>query len=97
MPVTVGGGVRTIEDIRKLLLSGADKGSINTAAINNPELISAAANIFGSSTIVVSIEVIKQTNGTYKSFTDNGRNTTDKEVIAWFTHFVQRGIVLIIL
>ena len=91
IPLTVGGGIRTIQDISTILHAGADKVSINTAAIGNPELISSAANVFGSSTIVVSIEVIKQTNGTYKSFTDNGRNTTDKEVIAWSKEIQRLG------
>ena len=83
IPLNVGGGIRTIQDISTILHAGADKVSINTAAIGNPELIRSAANVFGSSTIVVSIEVIKQVNGTYTAFTDNGRNATDKEVVAW--------------
>lgn len=83
IPLTVGGGIRSIEDIKKMLKAGADKVAINTAAINNHQLISEAANIFGSSTIVVSIEVAKQSNGEYLAFTDNGREYTGVEAIKW--------------
>jgi len=83
IPLTVGGGIRTIEDISNLLRAGADKVSINTAAIENPGLITEASNIFGASTIVVSIEAIKQADGRYFAFTDNGRNSTGKEILSW--------------
>jgi cyclase len=83
IPLTVGGGIKTVGDISTILRSGADKVSINTEAINNPGLISEASKIFGSSTIVISIEVIKQDNGEYFAFTDNGRNETGKSVIEW--------------
>lgn len=83
IPLTVGGGIRTVEDISNILRSGADKVSINTAAINNPELISHASRMFGSSTVVVSIEAIRQPDGCYMAFTDNGRNFTGKEVVSW--------------
>lgn len=82
IPLTVGGGIRSVEDISKILLAGADKVSINTSATANPKLISDAANLFGKSTIVVSIEAI-EFDGSYIAFTDNGRNTTNKEVSAW--------------
>ena len=91
VPLTVGGGIRSIEDIAKLLRVGADKVSINTAAIDNPGLISAASNIFGASTIVVSIEAICQPDGSYKAFTDNGRNSTDKEVVSWAKYVEELG------
>ena len=83
IPLTVGGGIRTIEDIKDVLRAGADKVAINTAAVKNPKLISEAANIYGSSTIVVTIEAIKQANGEYLAFTDNGREQTGLEVISW--------------
>jgi imidazole glycerol-phosphate synthase subunit HisF len=83
VPLTVGGGIRNIDDISNILQAGADKVSINTAIIEKPELISSAANIYGSSTIVVNIEAIRQQDGSYKAFTDNGRNSSGKEVISW--------------
>ncbi len=83
IPLTVGGGIRTIEDIKNVLRLGADKVCINTAAIKNPEFIEHAAKKFGSSTIVVSIEAIKQPDGSYFAFVDNGREETGKEVVAW--------------
>jgi len=83
IPLTVGGGLRTIEDIKTVLRAGADKVSLNTAAIKNPEFIKEAAKRFGSSTIVVSIEAINQADGRYLAFTDNGREHTGKEVVSW--------------
>jgi imidazole glycerol-phosphate synthase subunit HisF len=92
IPLTVGGGIRTIDDISNILKAGADKVSINTAAIENPNLISSAANFFGSSTIVASIEAIKQSDGSYKAFTDNGRNFSGKDVISWAKELEQLGV-----
>jgi cyclase len=83
IPLTVGGGIKTIDDIRNVLRAGADKVAINTAAVKNPEIIREAALKFGSSTIVVAIEVIRQNDGTYFAFTDNGREYTGLEVIEW--------------
>jgi cyclase len=83
IPITVGGGIRTIEDIRSVLRSGADKVSINTAAFRNPAIIGQASKIFGSSTIVVAIEAIKEKDGTYRAYTDNGREHTGIEVVEW--------------
>lgn len=83
IPLTVGGGLRTIDDIRGVLRAGADKVSLNTAAIRNPTLIRRASRLFGSSTIAVSIEAIRQPSGEYLAFTDNGREYTGKEVISW--------------
>jgi imidazole glycerol-phosphate synthase subunit HisF len=83
IPLTVGGGLRSIEDIRSVLRAGADKVSINTAAIKNPDFIKQASRIFGSSTIVVTIEAIKQADGKYLAYTDNGREYTGFEVISW--------------
>jgi cyclase len=83
IPLTVGGGIRTIDDIKNVLRAGADKVSINTAAIKNPYLIKEASRIFGSSTIIVAIEAIKHTDGKYYAFTDNGREYTGVEVLNW--------------
>lgn len=83
IPLTVGGGLRSVEDIRNVLRAGADKVSINTGAIRNPEVIKQASRKFGSSTLVVAIEAIKQPNGNYQAFIDNGREYTGIEVIQW--------------
>lgn len=83
IPLTVAGGLRTIEDIRGVLRAGADKVAINTAAINNPELIKEASRVFGSSTITVTIEAIRQLDGSYLAYTDNGREYTGVEVLSW--------------
>tara|TARA_B100000212_G_C27347421_1_gene521992 strand:+ start:205 stop:972 length:768 start_codon:yes stop_codon:yes gene_type:complete len=77
VPLTVGGGVRSIQDIRKLLLAGADKVSINTAAIKNPELIKESANKFGSQCIVVAIDAKKTKDNTWEVFTHGGRQPTN--------------------
>lgn len=83
IPLTVGGGLRTIEDIKKVLRAGADKVSLNTAALKNPKFISKAVNIFGSSTITISIEAIRESSGKYFAYTDNGREYTGVEVLHW--------------
>ena len=76
LPLTVGGGIRSLEDIKKILRAGADKVSINTAAIKDKTLISKATKKFGSSTIVVAIEAIKGNDGNYYAYTNNGREST---------------------
>ena len=83
IPITVGGGLRSISDIREVLRYGADKVCLNTAAINNPQLIKEASEVFGSSTIVIAIESIKETDGRYLAYTDNGREYTGVEVFEW--------------
>lgn len=83
IPITVGGGIRTLDDIRRVLRAGADKISINTAAIRNPLFIREASKTFGSSTIVVAIEAIRQSSGEYFAFTENGREYTGHEVLEW--------------
>lgn len=91
IPLTVGGGIKNIDDISHILRSGADKVCINTAAINNPSFITEASKKFGSSTIVIGIEAILQNNGEYLAFTDNGRNETNKNVIEWCKEAENRG------
>lgn len=83
IPLTVGGGIRTIEDIKAVLRAGADKVSLNTAAVKNPSIIKEASKIFGSSTIAISIEAIKQPDGRYFAYIDNGREETGLEVLSW--------------
>ena len=91
IPLTVGGGLRNVDDIRTVLRAGADKVSINTAAIARPELIREASRAFGSSTIVVSIEAIKKTNGTYEAYVDYGRQRTGIDVFEWAVRAVELG------
>ena len=83
IPITVGGGLRTISDIKEVLREGADKVCLNTAAIKNPKLIKEASRMFGSSTIVVAIEAIKESDGRYLAYTDNGREYTGLDVLQW--------------
>ncbi|MCF8453562.1 MAG: imidazole glycerol phosphate synthase cyclase subunit [Pedobacter sp.] len=91
IPLTVGGGLRTIEDITNVLRAGADKVSINTAAIKNPDFIRDASLKFGSSTIVISIEAIKQSDGQYLAYIDNGREYTGIEVVSWAKRVQELG------
>ena len=91
IPLVVGGGLRSIEDIRAVLRVGADKVALNTAVVKNPEIIREAARKFGSSTIVVSIEAIRQPDGTYLAYTDNGREYTGLEVISWAKKVAEIG------
>jgi cyclase len=91
IPLTVGGGLRSIDDIRDVLRAGADKVALNTAAIKNPQIIREASLKFGSSTIVVSIEAIRQPNGQYFAFIDNGREATGIEVKEWASRVEELG------
>lgn len=91
VPLTVGGGIRSIEDISNLLNVGADKVAINTAAIKDPGLIKDAAKKFGSQCIVVSIEAKKKDDYRYACFTDNGREPTDVDVLEWAKHVEELG------
>jgi cyclase len=91
MPVTVGGGVRALADIRKLLLAGADKVSINTAAVFNPEFVREAAQKFGSQCIVVAIDAKSVGNGRFEIFTHGGRNPTGIDAIEWAKRMVEYG------
>ncbi len=82
IPLTVAGGIRTIDNIKDILRAGADKVAVNTAAIRNPEFIREASRLFGSSTIVVSIEAMRE-GDKYLVYTDNGREYTGVEALAW--------------
>lgn len=83
MPLTVGGGVRTLEDIRKLLLAGADKVSINTQAVKRPEFVREASQKFGSQCIVVAIDAKSVTPDTFEIFTHGGRERTGIDAVEW--------------
>lgn len=91
IPLTVGGGLRSVADIRSVLRAGADKVSINTAAIRRPKLIREAATAFGSSTIVVSIEAIKTADGSYEAYVDYGRQSTGVDAVEWAMRAVELG------
>jgi cyclase len=91
IPLTVGGGLRTIDDIRTVLRAGADKISINTAAIQRPELIEKASKRFGSSTIVVSVEAKRRPDGSYEAYTDNGRVRTGVKALEWAVRAAELG------
>lgn len=91
IPLCVGGGLRSVDDIRQVLRAGADKVSLNTAAIARPELIREAARAFGSSTIVVSIEAIRQPDGRYEAYVDYGRQRTDVDAFEWAVRAVELG------
>ncbi len=83
VPITVGGGIRSIEDARTLLRAGADKVAINTAAIKDPKLISQLSDVWGSSTIVLSIEAKKTGDNKWEAYTDNGRERTGLDAAQW--------------
>jgi len=91
IPLTVGGGIRSIDDIHKLLRAGADKVAINTAAIRTPELLSEAARAFGSQCIVISVEAKRSAPGRWEAYTDNGRERTGLEAVDWIRRAVDLG------
>lgn len=97
IPLTVGGGIRTIDDITEVLRAGADKVSINTAAIKNPNFIKEASMKFGSSTIEVAIEAIKSRDGAYLAYVDNGREFTGVDVLSWAKKVEELGAGEIVL
>jgi imidazole glycerol-phosphate synthase subunit HisF len=91
MPLTVGGGVRTVEDIRKLLLAGTDKVSINTAAVSRPEFVREAAEKFGSQCIVCAIDAKQTGPGKWGVFTHGGRNPTGIDAVEWACRLTDYG------
>jgi cyclase len=91
IPLTVGGGLRSIDDIRVVLRAGADKVAMNTAAIGNPLLIREAAEAFGSSTIVVSIQAQRRNDGRYECLTDYGREPTGRDALEWAVQAAELG------
>jgi cyclase len=91
LPLTVGGGVRSTADIRRLLLAGADKCSINSAAIATPELVTAAADKFGSQCVVVAIDAREASPGKWEVFSHGGRRATGLDAIDWARQMQERG------
>lgn len=91
IPLTVGGGVRTVDDVRRLLNAGADKVSINTAAVNNPRVVADAAAKVGSQCIVVAIDAKQTAPGKWEVFTHGGRNNTGLDAIEWARKVVELG------
>lgn len=97
VPLTVGGGIRTVDDVKRLLRAGAEKIALNTAAIKNPQLIGDIAKVFGSQCIVISIQAVKRSEGKYECLTDNARETTGKDVFDWVKEVSQFGVGEILL
>ncbi len=91
MPLTVGGGLRNLEDIRTMLNAGADKVSLNTSALLNPKLISDASNKFGNQCIVVAVDAKKISDNKWRVFTHGGRNDTGKDLVEWVKEVERRG------
>lgn len=90
VPLTVGGGLRSVDDVREILRAGADKVGINTAATKRPELISEVARKFGSQCMVLSIEAKRISPGHWEAYTDNGRERTGMDVVDW----ARKGVAL---
>ncbi len=90
MPLTVGGGIRTVEDMRGILLAGADKISVNSAAVRDPELLTRGAERFGSQCIVLAIDAKKTSDHGWEVYVSGGRKPTSMDVLAW----AQRGVAL---
>ena len=97
IPLTVGGGIRSVDDVRELLRAGADKVAINTAAVKRPELITEVARMFGSQCMVLSIEAKRIGNCRWEVFTDNGRERTGLDVVTWAHKAVSLGVGEILL
>lgn len=91
VPITVGGGIRSLDDVSKMMHSGADKVAINTAAIARPALISEVSRRFGSQCMVLSIEAKRIAPGRWEAYTDNGRERTGKDVVEWARQAVDMG------
>ncbi len=91
IPITVGGGIRSVEDVREVLLAGGDKVAINTAGINRPKLIREISQRFGSQCMVVSIEAKRTGNGQWEAYCDNGREKTGKDAVLWAKEAYEQG------
>jgi cyclase len=91
MPLTVGGGIRTVDDVRNLLLAGADKASINTAAVNNPDFVREASEKFGAQCIVVAIDAKQVAPGRWEIFTHGGRNATGIDAVEYARQAERNG------
>lgn len=91
LPLTVGGGIRSVEDMRTILLSGADKVSVNTAAVQKPEIISAGAERFGSQCVVLAVDARRRSGGGWEVYTHGGRTPTGMDALAWAVKGVELG------
>jgi cyclase len=91
MPLTVGGGIRAVEDFRTMLRAGADKVSVNTSALQRPELISEAAEAFGSQCVVVAVDAKRDVPGKWRVYTHGGRKPTERDAIEWIVEAAKRG------
>lgn len=91
MPLTVGGGIRSVENFRTMLLAGADKVSVNTSAIHNPDLVSRAATAFGSQCVVVAIDAKQTGSNKWEVFTHGGRKATGLDAVEWAKEVARRG------
>jgi len=91
LPLTVGGGIRSVEDMRRLLLAGADKCSVNSAAVARPDLVREAAQKFGSQCVVVAVDARQEAPGRWQVFTHGGRRATGIDAIAWCRRMAEAG------
>jgi cyclase len=91
IPVTVGGGIRSLADVRALLGAGADKVAVNTAATRDPALLTAISDTYGSQATVLSVEAKRRPHGGWEALTDNGRNHTGRDVVEWAAEGARRG------
>ena len=91
MPLTVGGGIRTVADMREMLLAGADKVGINTAAVSTPHVIDEAANAFGCQCLVVAIDAKRNEHGSWTVYTHGGRKPTELDAVEWAAEVCRRG------
>jgi len=91
IPLTVGGGIRKVEDMRRMLLAGADKVGVNTAAITNPDLVDEGATAFGSQCIVVAMDAKREGNGKWGLYTHGGRKPVGRDAIEWAKEVYNRG------
>lgn len=92
VPMTVAGGIRSVDDVRQILRSGADKVAVNTAAVKRPELLREIAETFGSQCIVLSVEAKQVAPGRWEAYTDNGRERSGREVVEWVKQATSLGI-----
>jgi cyclase len=91
IPITVGGGIRSVSDVTELLRAGADKVAINTAAVRNPSLLTGVAESFGSQCVVLSIEAKKRAPGSWEVYTEGGREKTGRDVLEWLEEGINLG------
>jgi cyclase len=97
VPITVGGGIRSLDDVSTMMHSGADKVAINTAAIARPELLGEVARRYGSQCMVLGVEAKRVAPGKWEAYTDNGRERTGRDVVEWVKEAVSRGVGEILL